>query len=112
MDCWAWALAAWIWLRTWPRSRMRHVTVGPADQYLLPPENQSLTAKLWKPATPVRVNFGNSSAVWTPTLAVSAANWRSARRTSGRRRSKSDGRPTATLGGGFGIGAVSDSSGN
>ena len=40
-----------------------------------------------------------------PTCAVAAANWRSARRISGRRRKSSAGRPTRACGGSAGIGA-------
>ena len=42
----------------------------------------------------------------TPICAVAAANWRSAPRMSGRRRSRSDGSPTGTFGGAAGIGAT------
>ena len=48
---------------------------------------------------------GNRSAVATPTRAVAAWRSASARRMSGRRRSRSDGSPTGTSGGVAGIGA-------
>src|SRR5258707_8579925 len=92
------------------KSISRHVIVGPADQYWLPGEIQLLALMLWKPPSPSRKNFGNNSAVCTPTLAEAAAKSRSAACTSGLRRNNSDGSPTGTSGGGAGIGAVAANS--
>ena len=83
-----------------PASKIPHCTVGPRDQNLLFPVNQSLALVPSNPATPVSENFGNRSAVATPIRAVEAASCRSACWTSGRRRSRSDGSPAGTLGGG------------
>ena len=93
-----------------PESKIRHCTVGPADQKLLPLVNQSLALTLSNPAAPVRKNFGNKSALATPMLAVAAASCRSATCTSGRRRSNSEGSPTGTTGGAAGMGAATDNS--
>ena len=93
-----------------PASKIRHCTVGPADQNRLPAENQSPALTLSKPAVPVRKNFGNKSAVATPISAVAAASWRSARCTSGRRNNNSEGSPTGTTGGAAGMGAGSANS--
>src|SRR5205809_1900883 len=89
---------------------MGQLTVGPIDQNLLRPVNQSLALMLCNPAVPVSENFGNRSAVVAPICAVAAASCLSAVRTSGRRLRSSEGNPTRTSGGRLGIAPAFDSS--
>src|SRR3984957_8569027 len=95
-----------------PASKIRHCTVGPNDQNLLPLVNQSLALTLSNPPAPVRKNFGNQSAFATLIFSVAAASSRPARCTSGRRNNSSEGRPTGISGGAAGMDAALDNSAN
>src|SRR6202035_5049377 len=76
-----------------PAAKIGHVIEGPTDHIRLDPKRKSLVLIDSSPALPVMENLGNRSAVATPTRAVAAAISRSAPRISGRRRSRSEGRP-------------------
>src|SRR5262249_50584105 len=85
---------------------------GPRDEEKFPFENQFCSILLCQLTAPVRENVGNRSAVATPIWAVAAWICASASRISGRRRHRSEGKPTGTAGGGMGDGRVGASPGS
>src|ERR1700690_2134324 len=78
------------------------VKLGPYPDVLLPYAKRFPKERASSPIDPVSVNLGYNSAVAEPTRADCAANWRSARRTSGLFLRTSAGPPTATPNDAFG----------
>src|SRR4029453_7277284 len=93
--------ASWTWMlaTTLPPWQSAHCIVGPRDEEKFPFENQFCSILLCQLTAPVREKLGNRSAVATPIWAVAAWICASASRISGRRRNRSEGKPTGTAGG-------------
>ena len=82
------------WLR--PMSKIGRLMLGPNDQARLAALNRPSRSPLTRPRLPVSEMRGKKLARAAPMLALAPINCCSAARMSGRRSSRSDGRPAAT----------------
>jgi hypothetical protein len=83
-----------------PPAKIGSDKLGPMDQVRLSQLNNGRNVAAQITAEPVSVSTGKNAAFATPILALADASWRSACATSGRRSSKSAGRPAGISGGG------------
>src|SRR4051812_50124582 len=100
------ASARAIEARMLPPAKIGQLMLGPIDQERRPQLRRRSRSALATPREPVRATRGKRSLVATPMLAVAAWSEAAARRMSGRRSSRSEGRPAGVTGGALGVGAA------